>query len=140
MSLNQSGTTQSANTNLFITSNPNTTLAPWFDDLTVDASGSLTYKTEGPAPNRIFTVEWKNIPTFRNQASARINFQVKLYETSNIVEFHYGNFVSGDHSGNESASIGIEDATGGSGHFIEATTGSTTISVVNLVSTTNWPQ
>jgi len=139
MSLNQSGTTQSANGNLFITSNPNTTLAPWFDDLTVDASGLLSYKTEGTAPNRVFIAEWKNVPAFRNQATARINFQVKLYETSNIIEFHYGNLIEGTHSGNESASIGIEDATGGSGHFIEATTGSTTTGVTNLVSTNNWP-
>jgi PKD repeat protein len=139
MSLNQSGTTQSDNNNLFSSSNPNTTLAPWFDDLTVDASGLLSYKTEGVSPNRVFTAEWKNVPTFRNQATARINFQVKLYETSNIIEFHYGSLVDGTHSSNESASIGIEDATGGPNHFIEATTGSTTAGVTTLKSANNWP-
>jgi len=139
LSLNASGTTQTANINLFNTSSPNTTIAPWFDDLNVDASALLRYKTEGTEPNRIFTAEWKNVPTYRNQATARFNFQVKLYEGSNNIELHYGSLSSGTHSGNESASIGIEDATGGSGHFIEATTGSMTTGVTNLVSTNNWP-
>ncbi len=72
-------------------------------------------------------------------ATARINFQVKLFETTNVIEFHYGSLETGNHHASESASIGIEDATGGIGHFIEATTGSTTTGVTNLVSTTNWP-
>lgn len=139
LSLNTSGTTQTANVNLFTTSTPNSTLAPWFDDLNVDGSAVLSYKTTGTSPNRIFTVEWKNVLTYRNQATARINFQVKLFEGSNIIEFHYGSLSAGTHSGNESASIGIEDVTGGSGHFIEATTGSMTTGVTNLVSTNNWP-
>lgn len=33
----------------------------------------------------------------------------------------------------------MEDATGGSGHFKEATTGSTTTGVTNLVSPGTWP-
>ena len=139
LSMNESGTTQYANANLFGTNTPNTTLAPWFDDLNVDASALLSYKTSGTAPGRIFTAEWKNVLTYKNQATARINFQVMLYETSNIIEFHYGNYVAGSNSNSESASIGIEDATGGSGHFIEATTGSTTTGVTSLKASLNWP-
>ena len=72
--------------------------------------------------------------------TARISFQVKLYETSNIIEFHYGTVEPGTHSSYESASIGIEDHIGGPGHFKEATTGSTTIGVTSLSSSTQWPQ
>jgi hypothetical protein len=139
LSLNQSGTTATANGNLFTTSLPNTTLAPWFDDLKADGSSSINYKTAGSAPNRVFTVEWKDVLTYRIGAAARINFQLKLYETSNQVEFQYGNLQSGSHSNSESASIGMEDATGGSGHFMDATTGSFTTGITTLKSLTNWP-
>ena len=139
VSLNLSGTTTAANANLFTTSSPNTTLAPWFDDLKADGTSSIQYKTVGSAPDRVFTVEWKDMLTYRTGATARINFQLKLYEASNQIEFHYGNLQSGTHSVNESASIGMEDATGGSGHFIEATTGSLTTGVTNLKSLVNWP-
>jgi hypothetical protein len=64
---------------------------------------------------------------------------MQLFESTNIIEFHYGDVNSGSHSGSETASIGIEDATGGPNHFIEATTGSTTTGVSNLISLTNWP-
>jgi|GEM_PF-1540567 len=139
VSLNQSGTTTAANANLFTTSIPNTTLAPWFDDLSADGTSSIQYKISGSAPNRIFTVEWKDVLTYRTGATARINFQLKLYETSNQVEFHYGNLQSGTHSNSESASIGMEDAIGGVGHFMDATTGSFTTGITTLKSLTNWP-
>jgi hypothetical protein len=139
MSMNLSGTTSTANANLFSTSNPNTTLAPWYDNLSDDGTSVVSYLTEGTAPSRVFTTEWKSVLTYNNVATARISFQVKLFETTNVIEFHYGSLEAGNHNSNESASIGIEDATGGSGHFIEATTGSTTTGVTNLVSTSNWP-
>lgn len=50
----------------------------------------IIYKTTGNAPNRVFTIQWKNVyrnaDTFKNL----FNFQIKLYETSNLIEFHYG--------------------------------------------------
>jgi hypothetical protein len=138
-SLNQTGASSSDNSNLFTSTAPNTTLTPWYDNLTVDPSGTISYKTEGTPPDRIFIVEWKNILTFWKQANSRINFQVKLFESSNNIEFHYGDLVSGTHNNSESASIGIEDATGGSGHFIEATTGSSTTGITNLESEFDWP-
>jgi len=139
LSFNLSSLTTNANGNLFTSTVPNLTLAPWFDNLNSDATSLISYKTTGNEPNRVFTVEWRRVLTFRNTATARISFQVKLYETTNVIEFHYGNLESGTHNASESASMGIEDATGGNGHFIEATTGSTTTGISNLVSTTNWP-
>ncbi len=96
LSLDQSGTTASANGYLFTTANPNTTLAPWFDNLEADGSSSVQYKTEGTAPNRVFTVEWKGVLTYHNVATARINFQLKLYESSNMIEFRYGRSSGGE--------------------------------------------
>ena len=140
VSLNQSGTTISDNATLFSTSSPNTTLAPWFDNLEDDGSSTVQYKTEGSVPDRVLTVEWKGVLSYATGgATARLNFQLKLYETSNVIEFHYGSVQSGSHANNESASIGFEDATGGSGHFVEATTGSRTTGITDLKSTTDWP-
>ncbi len=131
--------TTADNTTLFNNTNPNLTLAPWFDDLEDDNNSIVVYKTEGTAPYRVFTAEWNSVLTYATNAESRISFQVKLFETTNIIEFHYGNLVSGTFSGSESASIGIENATGGSGNFIEATTGSTTAGVTNLKAQNNWP-
>jgi hypothetical protein len=131
--------TSNANIRLFNTNTPNVTLAPWWDDLNDDATSVISYKTEGTAPYRVFTAEWKNVLTYSSGATERISFQVKLFETSNIIEFHYGDIIPGTNNASESASIGIEDASGGSGHFIEATTGSTTTGVTNLTATSNWP-
>ena len=141
VSLNLSGTPDAVdNSNLFTTSLPGAALAPWWDDLNADATSTLSYKTEGSAPNRIFTAQWYRVLTFYNSSTtARISFQVKLYETSNIIEFCYGTLEAGTHDLSESASIGIKDLTGGAGHFREATTGSTTTGITGLVSTTNWP-
>lgn len=128
----------SVNENLFSLAEPNNTLAPWWDNL--DANNSLSfvsYNTTGSTPNRVFTVEWHKVKTFVG-ATARITFQVKIFESSNIIEFHYGSLNGGSHLA-EGASIGIEDATGGTNHFIEATTGSTASGISNLISPGNWP-
>jgi PKD repeat protein len=139
LSLDQSGAASNNNTYLFSASVPNTTLAPWFDDIADDGTSKLYYKTEGASPYRVFTVEWNKVKTYSTVATARISFQVKLFETTNVIEFHYGNVETGTYSTYESGSIGIEDATGGSGHFIEATTGSTTTGILNLKCSANWP-
>jgi hypothetical protein len=139
ISLNKSGTTEPLNQNLFTATAPNTSLAPWWDDLKDDNISFVSYKTLGSTPNRVFTVEWHRILTYYTGTSARITFQVKLFETTNIIEFQYGNYNASTPNASESASIGIEDATGGSNHFIEATTGSTTTGVSNLKANLNWP-
>ena len=56
---------------------------------------SLKYTTTGIAPNRIFTVQWLNMDLFPSQNFIfntdvnRLDFQIKLYEGSNHVEFVY---------------------------------------------------
>jgi hypothetical protein len=141
LSLNLSGTdaTSADNTYLFNTSAPFTTLAPWWDDLLADANTSVSYLTEGVSPSRIFTAEWKNILAFSSGSTTRLNFQVKLYETTNVIEFCYGTVNGGTHNSLESASIGIKDAIGGAGNFIEATQNSTDLILAILKSDTNWP-
>jgi len=141
ISLNVTGSADAMdNSELFTSALPATVIAPWWDDLSTDATSSVSYITEGIAPDRVFIAEWKRVLAFYSTGTtARLSFQVKLYESSNVIEFCYGTAEAGNHDVSESASIGIKDITGGSGHFKEATTGSTTYGVTNLSSASNWP-
>jgi len=139
LSLNGSGSSEYENAFLFAVDVPNMTIAPWFDDLRDDNTSSVKYKTDGSAPNRVFTVEWYRVRSYAGVQYVRISFQVKLYETTNAIEFHYGTVESGTHNAAESASVGLEDATGGPYHFIDATTGSMVSGTIGLTSLNDWP-
>lgn len=114
-------------------------MAPWWDDLEADGSSSVSYLTSGTAPDRLFTVEWNDVLAYSSGATARLNFQLKLHESSNVVEFCYGNVSAGTHATAEGASIGIKGHTGGNGDFIEATTATRNTVVTTLKSNTDWP-
>lgn len=79
-------------------------LAPIFDDLwtagggTTAIAASLVYKLSGTAPNRVLTVEWINFDEWNSPANAppaSLNFQVKIYETTGVIEFVYGTMTTG---------------------------------------------
>jgi hypothetical protein len=93
-------------------------LAPLWDDLDgFDGPGFAYYQVSGSAPNRIFTFEWRNWEWQYAANVPVISFQVKLYETTNIIQFIYRN-ETGTISSSPSASIGIAGATTGSGNFL----------------------
>ena len=79
-------------------------LAPFWDNLQLGSTSDITYMTQNSAPNRVFTVQWNNVG-WQGGASA-ISFQIKLYETSNLVDFVYRS-EGGAGGANRSASIGI---------------------------------
>jgi len=55
------------------------------------AISPISYKTEGTAGNRICKVEFKNAGFYSDATGIdSANFQVWLYEGSNIIEYHYG--------------------------------------------------
>ncbi|MEX1188820.1 MAG: PKD domain-containing protein, partial [Bacteroidia bacterium] len=63
-------------------------LACW-QDFNPGTGGSVTYTTTGVAPNRRFVVSYNNIPFFGGTCPGLTsNFQIQLYETSNIIEIH----------------------------------------------------
>lgn len=56
------------------------------------------YQTTGSPGSQICTIEWKNVKD-KTQASVAglwdtINFQIKLYETTNVIEYIYGKWTS----------------------------------------------
>jgi len=84
-------------------------IAPLWDDLAVQDSASLTYVVTGTAPNRVLTVEWRNVKWNFTAAAANAEFQLRLYEADGKIEFHYGTI--GTVATTVSASIGMSDNT-----------------------------
>lgn len=85
-------------------------LMPLWEDLQSYSSipSSAYYQTTGTAPNRVFTFEWKDWGAYTGCGSSCTgNFQVKLYETSNVIDFIYGScsYTS------RSETIGIANST-----------------------------
>ncbi|MFN4007986.1 MAG: T9SS type A sorting domain-containing protein, partial [Chitinophagaceae bacterium] len=79
-------------------------VAPFWDDLVVPGGvfaniNYVKYQVAGSAPNRVLTVEWAGMELFNNPGPD-LNFQVKLYETTNRIEFVYGNMTGFDGSRN----------------------------------------
>ncbi len=75
-------------------------------------TGVVRYETSGTLPNRVLTIQWKN---FRQQGSATVgdrwNFQIKMYETTNVVEFVYGEMTYGGSGVWTGADVGLTGAS-----------------------------
>jgi hypothetical protein len=91
-------------------------LYPWWDDLEstpLVAPGSGVYsRVDGVAPNRVFTVEWYRTGHFQDTANQFVTFQVKLFETSNKIQYCYQDvFFGGTQAALDrgaSATVGME--------------------------------
>ncbi|MBL7727530.1 MAG: hypothetical protein JNM68_07595, partial [Dinghuibacter sp.] len=86
------------NTQFSSTTGTLNSIAPFYEDQVTPGNpgtaaglaAAIKYELSGTAPNRVLTVEWIGMETFNN-AGPNLNYQVKLYETSNVVEIVYGN-------------------------------------------------
>jgi uncharacterized repeat protein (TIGR01451 family) len=61
-------------------------------DLITSLSGKVHYKVTGSAPNRVLTVEWLNQTIIYEGAGTSIDgtYQLRLYESSGVIETVYG--------------------------------------------------
>tara|TARA_R110002096_G_scaffold386418_3_gene580513 strand:+ start:73376 stop:78349 length:4974 start_codon:yes stop_codon:yes gene_type:complete len=83
-------------------------VAPLWDDLdgsAPNAASKANFELSGVAPNRVFTFEWLNYEWNWLSSDSTVSFQVKLYETSNEIEFIYDNNLKTPNS--PTASIGL---------------------------------
>lgn len=114
--------TASSNTNL---------LMPFNFDL-VSGTGGAEYRvaTTGSAPNRVCTIQWKNVSDKTGAGVdaanvtqfANFSFQVKLYETTNTIDFVYGPFVaSSGVQGRRYINVGLKGSGLNSGQLVVAT-------------------
>jgi hypothetical protein len=90
-------------------------------DLNGSATGELSYQLSGTAPNQVLTIQWKNYRHYNATGDVN-NFQIKLYETTNVVEIVYGAFTQ--NATNRTREVGLRGAS--SADFNNRTT------------TTNW--
>jgi uncharacterized repeat protein (TIGR02543 family) len=141
-----SSTTLANNGNLYSVVQPNGIVAPWYDDLSVNAvgtnpAGSVLYQTQGSVGARSFTVQWTNVSSYNVTTGGqprRINFQLIIYEASQTIEFRYGVSSGSTYSNLESGSIGVEDSLGGNGNYIDGVTGSR-FTNNGMLTTNKWP-
>ncbi len=76
----------------------------------ISGSGEMMYLTEGELPNRTFTMQWLNFQYSGATGNGdNFNFQIKLYENGNKIEFHYGNFLK--NATNRTAQVGLRGAS-----------------------------
>ncbi|MEI2748120.1 MAG: proprotein convertase P-domain-containing protein [Ferruginibacter sp.] len=73
-------------------------IAPYLGDLETHSNGKVHYKLIGSSPNRTLVVEFLNMRINFNSTSSDATFQVRLYETTNVIEFVYGNMSVGSTS------------------------------------------
>jgi len=113
---NLANTSTSYSNNLLTSSLTGGMLAPFWEDLVaqgntgtaITLNAALKYQTIGSAPNRQFILEWVGMERY-GQASPDLNFQIVLNETSNTIEYRYGNMVTttGQSNINYSYSVGM---------------------------------
>jgi hypothetical protein len=99
----------------------------WDDLMTNSSTGSVSYQLMGTAPNRILVVQFKDMQWYYNVSTNLINYQIKLYETTNVIEFVYGAFGTAPGT-SASASIGVSGAVAGNYMSITPGTPSATYS------------
>ncbi|WP_207494220.1 T9SS type A sorting domain-containing protein [Aridibaculum aurantiacum] len=112
-------------------------IAPLWDDLDIVAGSNLSYALAGTAPNRVLTVQFSNVLWSYQATAPTISFQIKLYETSNVIEFIYRQEAGAVAAG--SASIGITASGTGANNFmsVQNTTASATASKASEVANIN---
>ena len=70
----------------------NVIVAMGMDQQTNAASSDLSFDTLGTAPNRVLVVQWNNFRNW-NTTGDSYNYQIRLHETSNVIEVAYGAFT-----------------------------------------------
>jgi hypothetical protein len=59
-------------------------------NLAAQTNSQLSYATLGTAPNRTLVVEWKHYRRSTTATGEELNFQIRLHETTNTIDFIYG--------------------------------------------------
>ena len=95
-------TTESANNASSIVNTPK--LFAWWDatyTTTTASGGGVSTLLTGTAPNRVLTIQWK--VAYTSNSAPGFSYQIKLYETSNKIEYLYGTAPTST----PSASVGL---------------------------------
>lgn len=85
-------------------------LCPWWDDMATGTDGLITTTLVGTAPNQIRVINWFVTMPRATAGPATVNFQLWLHETTNVIEFRYGDVVPAGST--TTASVGIMEEIG----------------------------
>ena len=69
-------------------------IAAFSADLSGTSTSNVQYTTTGVTPNRVFIIQWENFSEYSQSPTQLINFQIRLYETTNIIQTVYGSFTN----------------------------------------------
>jgi Secretion system C-terminal sorting domain/Fibronectin type III domain len=83
-------------------------IAAFSRDLQGQVGSEIRYQTIGTAPNRTLVVQWLGVRRFAATGDI-LNFQIRLNETTNIVETVYGTWASG--TGTVAGQVGLRGTT-----------------------------
>jgi hypothetical protein len=103
-----------ASDNLDGTGTINGVISPLGNDLlksTGSPFGELRFETIGSAPNRICVIQFKNWRGYLLGTQARYNFQIRLHETSDKIEFAYGSFTTTGATASSAFEVGLRGAS-----------------------------
>ena len=80
-------------------------------------NGELWVGPIGTSPNRVFIIEWFEIPHYADVGAC--SFEIKLFEADDTIEIHYQDlsFEHSQYDWGASATVGIQD--GGQGHSLQ---------------------
>ncbi|MCB8976812.1 MAG: VCBS repeat-containing protein [Ardenticatenaceae bacterium] len=87
-------------------------IAPFWDDLDLTSYGYLEYDVVGEAPDRIYVLEWDDVPRF-GDSEDRVTFALQLFEDSQDILFLYEDVTMFDGNNGSSATIGIQSEAQG---------------------------
>ncbi|MBK8985517.1 MAG: hypothetical protein IPM39_05455 [Chloroflexi bacterium] len=88
-------------------------IAPFWDDLDLTAVGFLETEVVGSAPNRVFVVEWDDVPRFGEGGDNLVTFAVHLLEATQSIAFLYEDVTTVADSNGRSATIGLQSEAAG---------------------------
>jgi hypothetical protein len=79
----------------------------------ISNSSAIVYGIEGISPNRVFVVQWVNARRYDGVAVAGdvLNFQIRLHETSNLVQVKYGSNNATNSANDKKGQIGLRGAS-----------------------------
>jgi hypothetical protein len=82
-------------------------IAPYWDDLNLAYEGFLQTQVVGRSPERVFVIEWDDVPKF-SDAADKVTFEVQLFEGSNDIVFLYEDVQTIEGPAGSQATIGIQ--------------------------------
>jgi hypothetical protein len=105
-------------------------VAAFCHDLTGSTGAEFRFHTTGSVGSRVCTIQFKNLTENTTNPAVQyssINFQIRLYETSNIIEVVYGTFTSTTNaSAFKSAVVGLKGSSTAANQILSITKGSVT--------------